>query len=577
LGLVNRGFDTVVAPSMGESLTETNCESCGLCISTCPTGAITENFFFKPGPLKEEKAEVICNYCSVGCTININHHNEFIMKVTGAEGQVNTDTNICQMAKFGYRYMNDVTRITTPQLKQEDGSFKEISFDEAYDIIHKRITSVDADENLFMAGARLTNEEIYLVQKLARAAAKTNNVGSFSYFNRGDFYAQSANNNVPFEQIQEASKVYLIGNDIYEKHPVVGYMIQNAYQAKKIKVAVLNPKGSERLSHKFDSFGEVENFYYFFKAANHYLLSNGLENAMFLEGRVDGFEAYKAAVLAEDYKMLVEKSGLCCVERVESFVKEYLHEMNSILVYSEELLTAEAAREVYNLSLISGKLGKTASGIISLKEKNNSQGIFDMGAQPNLATGGLAIGSQEAQDKMKAVWDIDAPVAVSEIKDLIRGGKVKNAFIFGEDPVGTTFNDINEGTCMDKMGFTVVQDYFMTETAKRANLILPASMPVETGGSYTNTQKYIQEFGASFKPKVEKTNQLIDLLAKFGFNGLSDLSDVSAEMIKFLPQPKEETNYQLVFTSEEGNASPFAFGSDTLMKRFDKEFTESFE
>jgi formate dehydrogenase major subunit len=579
LGLVNRGFDTYVAPSMGDSLTETNCESCGLCISACPTGAITENFFFKPGPLKEEKAEVICNYCSVGCSINVNHHHELVMKTTGAGGLVNSDGNLCQMAKFGYRYMNDVNRITTPQLKQEDGSFKEISFDEAYDIIHKRISSVEADENLFMAGARLTNEEIYLVQKLARAAARTNNVGSFSYFNRGDFYAQSANNNVPFDQLKEASKVFLIGDDIFEKHPVIGYMIQNAHYIQHVKVEVINPKGSDKLSHKYGSLGDVGNFYYFFKAANHYLLSNGLENAMFLDGRVDDFEAYKTAVLAENFHDLVEKAGLCCPTLVGDFVKDYLNEINSILVFSEELLTAETAREVYNLSLISGKLGKTASGIISLKEKNNSQGIFDMGAQPNLATGGLAIGSQEAQDKMKAVWGVDAPVVVSDIKALIRGGKVKNAFIFGEDPVGTTFNNIEEGTCMDKMGFTVVQDYFMTETAQRANLILPASMPVETGGSYTNTQKYIQEFEASFKPKVEKTNpiQLIDLLAKFGLNGLSDLSDVSSEMIKFLPQVKEEAKYQLVFTAEEGNASPFAFGSDYIMKRFDKEFTESFE
>ena len=579
LGLVNRGFDTIVAPSMGDSLTETNCESCGLCISTCPTGAITENFFFKPGPLKEDKSEVICNYCSVGCTISINHHKELTMKVTGANGQVNTDGNICQMAKFGYRYLNDVHRITTPQLKQEDGTFKDISFNEAYDIIHKRIESVEPDENLFMAGARLTNEEIYLVQKLARAAAKTNNISSFSYFGRGGFYAESTKDNVPFEQIKEASKVYLIGNDIFEKHPVVGYMIQNAHHIQEVKVSVLNPKGSEKLKHKFDSLGEVENFYYFFKAANHYLLSNGLHNEMFLNGRVEGFEEYKEAVLAESYALLIEKAGVCCVSLVESFVKEYLHEMNSILVFSEELLTAEATREIYNLSLISGKLGKTASGIISLKEKNNSQGIFDMGAQPHLATGGLKIDSQEAQEKIKTIWGLDAPKKVNDLKPLIKSEKIKNAFIFGENPVGTTLHDISEGTCMDRMGFTVVQDYFMTETAKRANLILPASFPIETGGSYTNTQKYIQEFEASFKPKVEKTNpmQLIDILAKFGFNSLSDLSDVSVEMIKFLAQAKAKEKYQLVFTTEEGEASPFAFAADTLLKRFDTEFKEAFE
>lgn len=578
LGLVNRGFDTIVAPSMGDSLTDTNCESCGLCISTCPTAAISENFFFKPGPLKEDKAEVVCNYCSVGCTVDVNHHKEFVMKMTGAEGQINADANLCGKPKFGYRWMNDVNRITKPMMKQEDGSFKEISFDEAYGIIKERIEAVQPDENVFMAGSRLTNEEMYLIQKLARAAAKTNNVGSFSYLNRGGFYAENSNDNVPFDQIKDASKVYLIGDNIAKKNPVASFKIHNAYFQKQIEVAVLNPKGSNQLDHKYESLGEVENFYYFFKAANHYLLSNGLENAMFIEGRTEGFEDYKKAVLAEDYKELIEKSGVCCVEKVESFVKEYLHEMNSILVYSEETLTAEAAREVYNLALISGKFSKTASGIIALKEKNNSQGIFDMGAQPCIMTGGMKVDSKESQDKMKEVWNVEAPAQINTLKDLIKGGKIRNGFIFGEDPTGTTKHDISEGSCMEKMEFTVVQDYFMTETAKRATLILPASMPVETGGSYTNTQKYIQQFDAAFTPKVEKTSpvQLIDLLAQFGHNGLADLADVNAEMIKFLPQQKAEEKYQLVYTIEEGNESPFAFSADNLMKRLAEEFQTAF-
>ncbi|OYT16421.1 MAG: hypothetical protein B7C24_07920, partial [Bacteroidetes bacterium 4572_77] len=390
-----------------------------------------------------------------------------------------------------------------------------------------------------MAGARLSNEEIYLIQKTARTVAKTNNVGSFSYLARGDYYAQSAQNNVPFQEIRDTSKVYLIGDGLFEEHPVLGYMIQNAFYKKDIEVSVLNTNKSQKLNHKFESQAEIGSFYHFFKAANHYILSNGLENALFIKDRIDGFDDYKKALLAEDYALLIQKAGICCLEKVESFVKEYLHEMNNILVFSEAIVSSETAQEIHNLALISGKLGKTANGLISLKEKNNSQAIFDMGAQPQLLTGQLDINSDEAKEKIKQIWNTEAPTSINNLNDLMKDGKIKNAFIFGEDPVGTTLSDISEGSCMDKMGFTMVQDYFMTATAKKADLVMPASMPIETGGSYTNTQRYIQEFEAHFTPKVAHSNhkQMLAILEKFDFKGLNDLDDIKAEMIKFFPQP----------------------------------------
>ncbi|HQI71083.1 MAG TPA: FAD-dependent oxidoreductase, partial [Bacteroidales bacterium] len=117
LGLVNRGFKTVVAPEMGGSLTETKCESCGMCISTCPTGAITENVPFKPGPFKTEFFETICNYCSVGCSMEVYHKTSYVVKVEGAKGTVNTSGNICRYGRFGYKYYNDTNRLKKPLLK----------------------------------------------------------------------------------------------------------------------------------------------------------------------------------------------------------------------------------------------------------------------------------------------------------------------------------------------------------------------------------------------------------------------------------------------------------------------------
>jgi formate dehydrogenase major subunit len=180
LGLVNRGFDTYVAPSLGNKLSDTNCESCGMCISTCPTGAITENVPFKPGPWVLESFDAICPFCSVGCTIQYHHKGGFVAKVTGGAGLVNKEGNICGMPRFHYNFINNRGRITEPLLKK-DGSFKAISFEEAYDIIIQKIGERKPAENAFYAGARLSNEEIYMIQKFARAGVKTNNISSFHY------------------------------------------------------------------------------------------------------------------------------------------------------------------------------------------------------------------------------------------------------------------------------------------------------------------------------------------------------------------------------------------------------------
>jgi len=155
LGLVNRGFATYVAPSLGDSLLDTNCDSCGLCIDTCPTGAILENTNFKPGPFETTTSKVICNYCSVGCELEYNHRDGYVVKATGSKGLINSDGNICRMGKFGYEFLNCEYRVSKPLLKDENGKFNEISFEKAFNLIAENIKKVDADENSFFANIRI--------------------------------------------------------------------------------------------------------------------------------------------------------------------------------------------------------------------------------------------------------------------------------------------------------------------------------------------------------------------------------------------------------------------------------------
>lgn len=572
LGLINRGFDTYIAPSMGDALQDTHCESCGMCISTCPTGALTENVIFKPGPVKTEQADTICNYCSVGCALTLNHKNGFVISVNGKKGLVNKDGNLCKYGKFGYNFMNRSDRILQPMLK-ENGKFITISFEEAYNLIKQKISLVPPNENAFFAGARLSNEELYLIQKLARAGVKTNNIGSFHYLGRGESLKDNWKYNVPFEDIRKASHIYLIGTEINQDHAVVGFIANNTRVMNKVPISMVSSKEKTSMEHKVNEMIHITSYYYFIKALNHYYLINGLENELFLNDRTNGFETYKSHLLSENYDDLLNKAGIADKEIFATFAEVLNKEMNAVIIFSEKEISAATSIELFNLAMITGKLGKTANGIVSLKEKNNSQGLFDMGITQELGPGGLAIDDPSLVNRLKEKWRVDhIPTEIPDLLQNLKEGRIRNLFIFGEDPVGC-MADEEISVWFNKAGFKVVQDYFLTPTALQADLILPGSFPAETGGSFTNAQKVIQEFNPVLPQKVEKSNieQLTDLLNKFGVDGLSFRDYIFEEIISLLPHGKSHSKLEMKLTRGDDDMHYFDYGCDAIVRSFDEE------
>ncbi|MEI8204785.1 MAG: molybdopterin-dependent oxidoreductase, partial [Bacteroidota bacterium] len=183
--------------------------------------------------------------------------------------------------------------------------------------------------------------------------------------------------------------------------------------------------------------------------------------------------------------------------------------------------------------------------------------------------------------KLKATWKVnELPTMVNENqKELLDKGMLKNLFIFGEDPIGCSMDKTSANAWLGKASFVMVQDYFMTETAKQANLILPASFPIETGGSYTNTQKVLQKFDKSIPSKLEYDNcqQLFAIMDEFGKDGMKDVVDVMMEAITLLPTNVENTKHNFVQTSEDNANRIFDYGCDALVKYFDDKFVEAFK
>lgn len=560
LGLVNRGFATYVAPSLGGSLTETNCQSCGLCIDTCPTGAIRENLIFKPGPVATKPLYAIDNYGSEGVAMNLmSHKNKFVMEVQGAKGIVNPLESIGHRAKFGYHYLNDSSRITTPLIKK-DGKFEEISFKEAYSIIAKNIKHSAPEKTVLFAGARLTNEELYLLQNIARKVIQTPYIADFHYLGRGaKKYANNSVANVPFSQLNEASTIYVFGADLIMEHDYIGFMVNEARNRNNVKVHYVNKNIDDKMARKSDAVTKVENYHSFVKALNYYFIENKLQNQLFIDGRTEGYDEYKKDILSQNFDDLLKQAGLS-LEQLKSFAEDYNNEMNAVLIFSEKECSGDVSLELYNLAMISGKLSKKANGLMPLKEKNNAQGIFDMGAFPCIELGGKFNDFKPGKMLIPALKD----------------GDFDNILIFGEDPIGTAKNKADVNTWFQNHKFMLVQESFMTETAKQADLILPASFPIESAGSFTNTQRVIQQFDqqmeAPFKTNFE---QLSCIGAHFGLKEYKTVNDIFMEMISQLPA-QNDTVFEFKISDDDSKQSKFNYGADYLMMRFDKEFEGKF-
>ncbi|MFA6923328.1 MAG: molybdopterin-dependent oxidoreductase [Bacteroidales bacterium] len=580
--LVEKGNETLVVPAIGEKLQDSVCESCGLCISTCPADAITENAAFKLIDAKIDEDETICNYCSIGCKIKIHHKNGYVMRITGAAGDINNDGSICKFPKFGYNYFNDKKRIIKP-LQKINGKFEEISFDKAFQLIIEKIKSVNADENAFFAGARLTNEELYLIQKLSRAAVKTNNIASFHYLGRGENYFSNMYDSLPFEQIKDLKNVFLLGTELSKDNPVLGYMINKSKFKNDIKLTVISNKPSSLMKPKADEFILIKSYYHFIKAMNHYLLSNNLAETNFITDNCSGFEEYKKKLLSENYKTLVKESGVTDEKIIEETAKSYLKGLNSVVVFSEKNLSANATTALINFSLLTGKMGKTANGIIALKEKNNSQGLFDMGITPEYGVGYQSVNDANYKILLKKKWEVNnLPDKVyADQLSLLNENKIKNLFVFGEDPIGCAVDKNAVKLLINKTKFKVVQDYFITETVAEADLILPASLPVEIGGHFTNTEGFIQKLDIVFQSKPEKNsyNQIYTLLNKLDVKTEVAPENLILETASLLEQPSEtdasDKKYSFISLVKDNENRMFHYGCDNITKQFVEYFNKT--
>ena len=534
-GFVNRGFNTVVRPALGESLLSTECVTCGLCIGTCPTGAIVPRVpLVRPGPWRTASIATTCHYCGVGCGINYDVFGDSLVKVSRHEGAVVTHSNHCRKGRFGQHYVQAPDRLRTGHLRA-GRELQESSLEETISYAGMRLKDLvkryAAEEMAVFVSPRLTNEEIYLAQKFARVALRTHNVTSFAHLVNQEVDCPEVVSTATYDDLHDAQAILVVNSRTDEENFVADLFCKRAIRNGG-RLIYVGPEAN-RTSHYAEVFlqcaegRQVETLAGL--AGAYRALRPDLELPPNLARLVESLPVDEAArasgVTTADLERAARILG-DSILKVLVFGKDY----RGMRVQGDERVIAAAAA-AFECSLL------------ALREKANMQGLLDMGASPAWLPGYISHEDAQAVDTLEKEWCValaDIERQGPDVAELLRQKKIKVAVVLGEDPVGCEGfpRDLVEGLL--SVQFLVVGDVIMTPTAAAANVVLPLCSAAETTGTMTSVERRVQRVAQAIPPLAGmETWQIISrLAAQMGHRfkmKYASAAEVTAEIQRAVP------------------------------------------
>jgi formate dehydrogenase major subunit len=580
----------------GEKIEGSSCVSCGHCVTVCPCNALMEKSMLghagyltnlpatvlddmievvkaiEPstgyGPilaLSEMEAEMrnarvkrtktVCTYCGVGCSFDVWTRDRHILKIEPKEGPAN-GISTCVKGKFAWDFINSDDRLTSPLLRKGE-TFVEITWDEALQVIHDKFTQIKRDHGpdalAFIASSKCTNEESFLMQKLARAVIGTNNIDNCSRYcqtpaSKGlqrtvGFGADSGS----ISDIEQAELVVIIGSNTAESHPVLATRVKRSHKHRGQKLIVADLRKHE-MAERADIFirpnpstDEV-----WLSTVAKYILDNGLANMDFVHEWVNHFDEYAKSLEPFTLEYGARVTGLSEATLVK--VANEIASAKSVCILWAMGVTqhcggADTSTCISNLLLLTGNYKRPGTGAYPLRGHNNVQGASDFGSMPDIYSGYQKVDDGEVRAKFEADWGVALPTKKGldnhEMIEAILEGKLKSLYIKGEDTITSDSNANYVADALRQLEFLIVQDINFSETCAYADLVLPACPSLEKEGTYVNTERRIQRLYKALEPLgYSKADwEIIQLIAnKLGANwSYKHPSDVMIEVARLTP------------------------------------------
>ena len=550
----------------GEQIEGSSCVSCGHCITVCPCNALMEKGMLgKAGyltniapdvldtmievvkgvepstgypailALSEVEAEMrhqrvkrtktVCTYCGVGCSFDIWTRDRHILKVEPMHGPAN-GISTCVKGKFGWDFVNSPDRLRKPlkRVKEYNGpggayheTFVEIEWDEAITLIADEFTRIKnthgPDALGFIASSKCTNEESYLMQKLARAVIGTNNIDNCSRYcqtpaskglSRTVGYGGDSGS---IADIEMADLVIIVGANTAESHPVLATRIKRSHKHRGQRLIVADLRLNE-MAERADlhlkpnpSTDEV-----WLQAVTRHLIDTGRHNQAFIDQWVNKWPEFLKSL--EPYTLeYAEKITGIPVAQLKQVCDEIAGKNVCIcwaMGVTQHCGGSDTSTSICNLLLATGNFKRPGTGAYPLRGHNNVQGASDFGSMPDVFSGYQKVDIADVRAKFEAAWGVTLPVNTGldnhQMIEATHEGKLKAMYIKGEDTITSDANAGDVAKAFGELDFLIVQDIFFSESCRYADLVLPASPSLEKDGTFVNTERRIQRIYQVFEP-----------------------------------------------------------------------------
>jgi predicted molibdopterin-dependent oxidoreductase YjgC len=524
LAFVNRGIETFIDSAWGTDLTKSPCTSCGMCVEVCPVGCLMHAQFentFLQWTLK--RTDTTCNYCAVGCKMSLEAevNTGLIQRVAFSKGVGTNDARSCVKGRYGHQYVNSAERLTVP-LKRNGEKFEEITWQQAYDILHNNEAKYQGKAFGAIASGKLTNEDNYLFMKYVRGVMRSNNLDSPIRFTQmpsmvalqKQFGFAGMTNTI--QDIKDFGECYLYaGLNVDASAPVLGMLLQESASRRGIPIIMVNPRKLTNMG-KADVSLQIKpgTDAVLYNGMAHWIIKNGWLSTEYIVKQTEDFDNWRKTLDQYTPEYVAQVTGVD-IEDLKFAAELYatgghgkrnadtgLYPPSSIMFGTGVTQWSNGVENVHalaNLALLTGNIGRQGAGLNPIQDQANDLGAADVGCLPDYLPSYVPVTNAEARAALETRWfgrttgaiPAEPGLRYLEIFQAAEAGTIKAMYIAGENPILTAPDIAQIRRGIEKLEFLVVQDMFLTETARYADLILPAAAHAEKDGSYTNTERRI--------------------------------------------------------------------------------------